>query len=213
MARRTTYQEPKMAVLTMEKMRYGIVRLEKLIEEIQAFDPQTVQKRWSNEVKALEINIEGVLTSVFGHGTVEYNTYKRASELDNGPVTVRMAPGWGGRGGSGYHDDALEAREYVSEGKDQSTQILRQAVAWLQDEIVAQEGEILSDCVPEISTPALSRKAFIVHGHDDGAREAVARFLEKIGFQPIILHEQANLSEQSSRRWKLMAMLGLQLSC
>ena len=38
----------------------------------------------------------------------------------------------------------------------------------------------------------LSRKVFIVHGHDDGARESVARFLEKIGFIPIILHEQAN---------------------
>lgn len=38
----------------------------------------------------------------------------------------------------------------------------------------------------------LSRKVFIVHGHDDGARESVARFLEKIGFEPIILHEQAN---------------------
>lgn len=37
-----------------------------------------------------------------------------------------------------------------------------------------------------------SRKIFIVHGHDEGAREAVARFLEKIGFEPIILHEQAN---------------------
>ena len=37
-----------------------------------------------------------------------------------------------------------------------------------------------------------SRKIFIVHGHDEGARQAVARFLEKIGFEPIILHEQAN---------------------
>lgn len=38
----------------------------------------------------------------------------------------------------------------------------------------------------------LSRKVFIVHGHDDGAREAVARFLERIGLEAIILHEQAN---------------------
>lgn len=35
-------------------------------------------------------------------------------------------------------------------------------------------------------------KVFIVHGHDEGARETVARFLERIGLQPIILHEQAN---------------------
>lgn len=43
-----------------------------------------------------------------------------------------------------------------------------------------------------VLTPTLSRKVFIVHGHDDGARETVARFLERIGLEAIILHEQAN---------------------
>lgn len=38
----------------------------------------------------------------------------------------------------------------------------------------------------------LSRKVFIVHGHDDGARETVARFVERIGLEAIILREQAN---------------------
>jgi predicted nucleotide-binding protein len=38
----------------------------------------------------------------------------------------------------------------------------------------------------------VSNKVFIVHGHDGEAREAVARFLGKIGFDAIILHEQAN---------------------
>ena len=37
-----------------------------------------------------------------------------------------------------------------------------------------------------------SQKIFVVHGHDEGAREAVARFLERLGFEAIILHEQAN---------------------
>jgi predicted nucleotide-binding protein len=37
-----------------------------------------------------------------------------------------------------------------------------------------------------------SRKIFIVHGHDDGARETVARFLERIDLEAVILHEQAN---------------------
>lgn len=40
----------------------------------------------------------------------------------------------------------------------------------------------------------LTNRVFVVHGHDGEAREAVARFLEKIGFDPIILHEQANRS-------------------
>jgi predicted nucleotide-binding protein len=45
--------------------------------------------------------------------------------------------------------------------------------------------------LPVRSEPA-ARKAFIVHGHDEGARETVARFLEQVGFEAIILHEQAN---------------------
>jgi len=41
-------------------------------------------------------------------------------------------------------------------------------------------------------TPMDKSKVFIVHGHDDAAKEAVARFVEKIGFEAIILHEQAS---------------------
>lgn len=41
----------------------------------------------------------------------------------------------------------------------------------------------------------LSKKVFIVHGQDLGARDAVARFLDGIGFQSVILHEQANLGQ------------------
>jgi len=35
-------------------------------------------------------------------------------------------------------------------------------------------------------------KMFIVHGHDIQAKIEVARFIEKLGFEAIILHEQAN---------------------
>lgn len=31
---------------------------------------------------------------------------------------------------------------------------------------------------------------FIIHGHDSGLKESVARFLERVGLMPIILHEQ-----------------------
>jgi len=38
-----------------------------------------------------------------------------------------------------------------------------------------------------------NRKVFVVHGHDVAAKESIARFLEKIGLTPVILHEQPNL--------------------
>lgn len=35
-------------------------------------------------------------------------------------------------------------------------------------------------------------KVFIVHGHDDAAKQETARFIERLGLQAIILHEQVN---------------------
>jgi Predicted nucleotide-binding protein containing TIR -like domain len=37
-----------------------------------------------------------------------------------------------------------------------------------------------------------TNKVFIVHGHDDNAKISVARFVEKLGLEAIILHEQPN---------------------
>jgi predicted nucleotide-binding protein len=39
--------------------------------------------------------------------------------------------------------------------------------------------------------PTGTRRVFVVHGHDGTARESVARMLERLGLQPVILHEQA----------------------
>lgn len=43
----------------------------------------------------------------------------------------------------------------------------------------------------KVITP-ISNRVFIVHGHDGESREAVARFLTRVGLDPVILHEQAN---------------------
>jgi len=37
-----------------------------------------------------------------------------------------------------------------------------------------------------------SKKVFVVHGHEIAAKELVARFVERLGLEPIILHEQAS---------------------
>lgn len=42
-------------------------------------------------------------------------------------------------------------------------------------------------------TPSLSNKrVFIVHGHDELIKTQTARFVEKLGFEAVILHEQAS---------------------
>jgi len=51
-----------------------------------------------------------------------------------------------------------------------------------KDEIVRIEGGRIMD----------KTKVFIVHGHDNEAKQETARFIEKLGFEAIILHEQAS---------------------
>jgi len=44
---------------------------------------------------------------------------------------------------------------------------------------------------------AISDRIFIVHGHDDAMKQAVSRTIEKLGLNPIILHEQPNKGSNS----------------
>jgi predicted nucleotide-binding protein len=81
-----------------------------------------------------------------------------------------------------------------SEGKQQSILLLWQAVRGLEEE-TSDRGEApdAAEAIASEASPTLdSSKIFVVHGHDEGPREAVARFIRDLGFQPIILHERAN---------------------
>ena len=47
--------------------------------------------------------------------------------------------------------------------------------------------------VASVSKPSLENKrVFIVHGHEDLIKMKTARFIEKLGFEAVILHEQAS---------------------
>lgn len=54
----------------------------------------------------------------------------------------------------------------------------------------------------------LGNKIFIVHGRDEAAKEASARFLEKLGLQPIILHEQPNIGRTIIEKFEAYADVG-----
>jgi predicted nucleotide-binding protein len=96
--------------------------------------------------------------------------------------------------GTGWMRISREAERVTSE-----TEVIQDAVT----RMVSKGGEKMDQFKGNGSTAAatatsaadptkLSRKVFIVHGRDDGARETVARFLERLEFEPIILHEQAS---------------------
>lgn len=53
--------------------------------------------------------------------------------------------------------------------------------------------EATRETLPELEAKLPVKKSvFVVHGHDEGAKQSVARFLENLGLKPVILQEQIN---------------------
>jgi len=62
----------------------------------------------------------------------------------------------------------------------------------LLEEILRQVSAPAQHKVPEGLNRSGDGFVFIVHGHDHGTKEAVARFLQTVGVKAVILHEQPN---------------------
>ncbi|NKL59713.1 TIR domain-containing protein [Rhizobium leguminosarum] len=172
---------PQSAHLTPQQMHSGITRLQKRIADLQAFDVSQIRASFSPAVKALETSIEATLSSVFGKDTVEYNRYHRATNLDH----YRMFIG-------GSAASVGEVQHDITENKATALALLQQAVRDLEEELEHQPG-VPAALKPVAASSAGSNKVFLVHGRDNEAKNEVARFLEKIGLEVIILHERPNL--------------------
>jgi hypothetical protein len=193
--------------LTVEQMTLGVAKLKRRIAELGEFDPQSVQMRRAPEVQALEARIDETLTSVFGRGTVEFNRYRRATSLDHGPVVSTLEPEWIAARTDNFgppRDEVSQVRGYLAQGKLQAVALLEEAARGLEEAMGDRRGLVpdvvsVSDAAPTMS------KIFVVHGHDDGAREGVARFMEKIGLETVILHEQPNQGRTTIEKFEAYA--------
>lgn len=182
MARQTVPPQKQAAQITAAEMKAGIDRIEKRIKEVEAFDPRSVTDQYATpDLDALEAAIDETLARTFGAHTLDYDRYKQAKDFNRGPYNYV------------HTVQSHEFQASIAKSKANSLALLRQAVKSLKERL--DEGADHTSAAPETkSKPTLSsRKVFVVHGHDAEARETVARFLSGIEFEPIILHEQANL--------------------
>lgn len=183
MARRPT-SDHQPAQFTRAKIERGIKRLEQRRKEVEQFDPTAVDPRDpSATTRPLRTAIEATMVEVFGAGTIEHNRYYTAAFFSY-PISMAGPV-------SSHEVIAALTRERVK-----SIQLIESAIAFLKERL-EDFPEEETQAAPVAATPAhtldiTSRKVFIVHGHDDGMKEGVARFLGSIGFAPIILHEQPN---------------------
>lgn len=182
MARSKSHQseEPRAANLTADEMAAGVKRLSKRINEVEAFDPNTVTDQFDHpELNALEAEIDQALVATFGANTLDYLRYYPASRFDTGPLNMM------------YETPLHTVRAAIASSKAKSLALLNSAVKSLKEQLDEVGASIVASEASQVPRQ-LMRSVFIVHGHDEGAREMVARFLERIGFKAVILHEQAN---------------------
>jgi predicted nucleotide-binding protein len=189
---------------TIDQKRRSITRLAGCIERLEAFDPQKVQKRSHDpEVVSLEAAIDEALSAAFGNGTIECKRYAAAARLDHGPRTVvgPLLIGGGHPLPNFAAQDLQNARRYLDEGRKQSIALLQQASRALEDEIADQEHMREALTVPS-SPPLPKNKVFVVHGHDEAVLQAVARFLEQIDLEIIVLREQPDQGRATIEKFK-----------
>ena len=81
---------------------------------------------------------------------------------------------------------------FVQTSNELSTLQIESSLKTLIERIISLENSLkmIGKAVTMSSTAEYSRDIFIVHGHDGEIKNELARFLEKLKFRPIILHEQ-----------------------
>ena len=151
----------------------AIENLNKLISEVPG-----IQRNSSEHTRWLA-NVLRVLDEIFGADS-QYST------------TIRAFP-WketGSRIYSGYDFQAQRERDHQNAFRRQMEQakgIIQSAVDALT-ESVSEANEKASQLVGTYDP----KKVFIVHGHAEAVNQEVARTIEKLGLEAIILREQPN---------------------
>jgi predicted nucleotide-binding protein len=167
---------------SQHSIQRGIERLQDRISDLEAFDLDTVRRGSTPELQGLEVAIKDTLARCFGENTSSYNDVQGAAYLTYYPrfVATGSAPNYIGP---------------IEKNVKTAIALLTQAQRTLREDLADYEHEQkadISENAAAVTPDGLPRRVFVVHGHDDGSREIVARFLEKLEFEAVILHEQAN---------------------
>ena len=164
--------------LTVTEMRRGIERLQERIAEIGAFNVASMTSTHPPEITGLQVAVKNTLVRIFGEDTADFRRFSNACELQ-----------WQATWAMGDYPALSDYQDGIRKKISHSLAILGQAIRTLEEEIADASQTIAPESTRATPKPDLS-KVFVVHGHDDGARHAMARFLEKIELEAIILQEQ-----------------------
>ena len=77
-------------------------------------------------------------------------------------------------------------------GLERAASILQSMIDEIEEYWEDEEQPTTTSNTPQVNEPIDTKKVFIVHGHDHGTRDMVARFIQQLELEPVILQEQPN---------------------
>ena len=157
-------------MITQVRKAKAVERLQRLVDEASELDPDDGRTR---EFQKWVTDVDNAFFHIFGEDSRQYS----------------QLPG-------GYTDTPNGIREFL----DRMVAIVESNLDdleyfWEDDEKPAaalDQSASSSIGLDHIDRRTGEKKIFVIHGHDEAARETVSRFLEKLEFRPVILHEQPN---------------------
>ena len=175
-------ESPHPAQLTPDRIRNGLVKLDRRIVEFKEFDVETIGERFDPTVSALRQKVNDTIALIFGHGTIEYNSHL-ISSLDTLPLISGEPP-----------KPVSVVREAYRKGIDNAVIRLTSLRETLQEQLDDSDDQTPTPEPPSHAAKRApgNRRVFIVHGQDDVAKQQVKEFLGQLDLKAIILHEQAN---------------------
>jgi predicted nucleotide-binding protein len=179
--RPTDPPSPEIRRFTPEHAEQAIRLLEARIGDVKALEAKQVRHD-DEQVRATERRIRSTVLEVFGERSPEYQDH-RVHEITG--MRAMIVGGWD----EDPQAADLEDQQNFLAGIPRSVTMLESLIATVKER--TDSARPVPGRMTEV-VPATTDEVFIVHGRADGPREGVARFVERFGLRPIILHEQAS---------------------
>ena len=145
-------------------------------------EPKPVHRK-DPKVDAVENRIRSTILEVFRENSPEYREHQYHH------ISAGRSISAGGWGEDPRYAEAQWQQNFV-EGLPGTITMLQSLIDTVKERTDAVRS-VLGTLVRDRAADA-SDKVFVVHGRKDGPREAVARFIDQLGYEPVILQEQAS---------------------
>ena len=129
--------------------------------------------RWNDGKKeAVERHVRSTVRDVFGPDSREFQEFEHF-EINQGSWNIDWS-------------DAQYQQQFLA-GIPYSVDRLEGLIAQVKERDRHHVGKVAPS---HLSSSGVSRRVFVVHGHDDSAKDATVQVLDQLGLDPVILHEQ-----------------------